>query len=234
MNVLLSGTAICLLSAGFRSLGSCPRAAGWSTATLCIGTKRECQNAPGISEAGGRPAAPSACQPRRSLTRCGHRVLSYDANFRSEKRGYCLFPDPTIRWRPYRSIIDGIERGPFVFDQGLWRGVLYLIVVAPNPGLRAYGIEISCEIYSGIEEMIYSVADHGDKATGRYGGGVYIKEAENSALLKAYAATDPVGRKPRHFSFVGSDYCYEVLGFSDPTIRAFGSPEEAYAWGPSR
>jgi hypothetical protein len=46
--------------------------------------------------------------------------------------------------------------------KGLWRGVLYLIVVAPNPGLRAYGIEMSCEIYSGIEEMIYSVADHGD------------------------------------------------------------------------
>ncbi|MCK1377547.1 hypothetical protein IVB33_03685 [Bradyrhizobium sp. 24] len=145
-----------------------------------------------------------------------------------------MFPDSTIKWRPYPSIIDGIERPPFVFDQGLWRGVLYLIVVAPNPGLRAYGIEMSCEIYSGIEEMIYSVADHGDKTTGRSDGGVYIKEAENSALLKAYAATDPVGRKPRHFSFVGGDYCYEVLGFSEPIIRAFSSPEEAYAWGPSR
>lgn len=152
----------------------------------------------------------------------------------SNRKGLQLFPDPTIKWRPYPSIIDGIERPPFVFDQGLWRGVLYLIVVAPNPGLRAYGIEMSCEIYSGIEEMIYSIADHGDKTTGRYDGGVYIKEAENSALLKAYAATDPVGRKPRHFSFVGSDYCYEVLGFSEPIIRAFSSPEEAYAWGPSR
>lgn len=80
-----------------------------------------------------------------------------------------MFPDPTLRWRPYPSIIDGIERPPFVFDQGLWRGVLYLIVVAPNPGLRAYGIEMSCEVYSGIEEMIYSVADHGAK-TGSYAG----------------------------------------------------------------
>jgi len=144
-----------------------------------------------------------------------------------------LFPDPTLRWRPYASIIDGIERPPFVFDQGLWRGVLYLIVVAPRPSLRAYGVEMSCEIYAGFEEMIYSVADHGGK-TGIYDGGVYIKEAENSALLKAYTSTDPVGRKPRHFSFVGSDYCYEVLGFAEPTIRAFDSPEEAYAWGPSR
>jgi hypothetical protein len=91
----------------------------------------------------------------------------------------------------------------------------------------------SCEIFAGFDEMIYSIADHGGKA-GDYDGGVYIKEAESSALLKAYAATDPVSRKPRHFSFVGSDKCYEVLGFSEPIIRAFDSPDEAYAWGPSR
>ncbi|MBH5392185.1 hypothetical protein [Bradyrhizobium diversitatis] len=145
-----------------------------------------------------------------------------------------MFPDSALRWRPYPSIIDGIERPPYVFDQGLWRGVLYLIVVAPNPSLRAYGIEMSCEIYAGFEEMIYSVANHGDGKTEVYDGGVYIKEAGQSALLKSYVETDPVGRKPRHFLFVGSDYCYEVLGFSEPTIRAFGSPEEAYAWGPSR
>ena len=144
-----------------------------------------------------------------------------------------MFPDPTLRWRPYASIIDAIERPPFVFDQGLWRGVLYLIVVAPKPSFRDYGAEISCEIYVGFEEMICSVADHGGK-TGIYDGGVYVKEAENSALLEAYAATDPVGRKVRHFSFVGSDYCYEVPGFSEPIIRAFDSPEEACAWGPSR
>ena len=144
-----------------------------------------------------------------------------------------MFPDPTLRWRPYESIIDGIERPPYVFDQGLWRGVLYLIVVAPNPSRRAYGIEMSCAIYAGFDEMIYSVANHGDSA-GMYDGGIYIKEAESSALLNAYAATDPVGRKPRHFCFVGSDYCYEVLGFSEPMIRPFDSPEEAYAWGPSR
>lgn len=144
-----------------------------------------------------------------------------------------MFPDPTLTWRPYPSIIDGIERPPYVFDQGLWRGVLYLIVLAPNPGRRAYGIEIDCEIYGGFDEMIYSVADHGDRA-GVYDGGVYVKEAENSALLNAYTAIDPVGRKPRLFSFVGSDRCYEVLGFSEPFIRPFAGPEEAYAWGPSR
>jgi hypothetical protein len=144
-----------------------------------------------------------------------------------------LFPDPTLRWRPYPSIIDGIERPPWVFDQGLWRGALYLIVLAGKPGLRAYGIEMSCEIYAGFEEMIYSVADHGGK-TGVYDGGVYIKEAENSALLKAYTATDPGSRKPRHFSFVGSDYCYEVLGLAEPLIRAFDSEDEAYAWRPSK
>jgi hypothetical protein len=144
-----------------------------------------------------------------------------------------LFPDPTLRWKPYASIIDGIECPPYVFDQGLWPGVLYLIVVAPKPSRRAYGIEMPCEIYAGFDEVIYSVAIHGDSA-GRYGGGVYVKEAETSALLNAYAAIDPEGRYPRHFSFVGSDYCYEVLGFSEPMIRLFDSPEEAYAWGPSR
>ncbi|UPJ41931.1 hypothetical protein IVB40_32425 [Bradyrhizobium sp. 40] len=123
------------------------------------------------------------------------------------------------------SIIDGIERPPFVFDQGLWRGVLYLIVVAPNPGLRAYGIEMSCEIYSGIEEMIYSVADHGDKTTGRYDGGVYIKEAENSALLKAYAAIDPVGRKPRHFSFVEATTATRCLASPNPSYERLAAPK---------
>lgn len=88
-----------------------------------------------------------------------------------------------------------------------------------------------CEIYAGYEEMIYSVANHGT-ASGRYDGGVYIKEAETSALLTAYAATDPIGRKPRQFSFVGGDYCYEALGFEEPVIRAFDDPDEAYAWGP--
>ena len=144
-----------------------------------------------------------------------------------------MFPDPTLRWRPYASIIDGIERPPFVLDQGLWRGVLHLVVVGPKPSLRAYSVEMPCEIYAGFEEMIYSIASHGDR-TGMYDGGVYIKEAESSSLLKAYAATDPVRRRPRHFSFIGSDYCYEALGFSEPIVRAFETPEEAYAWRPTR
>lgn len=144
-----------------------------------------------------------------------------------------MFPDPTLLWRPYPSIIDGIERPPYVFDQGFSLGVLYLIVVPPPHGRRAYGIEIACEIYAGFDEMIHSVADHGS-ISGMYDGGVYIKEAEKSALLNAYTAADPIGRKPRHFSFVGSDFCYEVLAFSEPLIHAFADPEEAYAWGPPK
>jgi hypothetical protein len=89
---------------------------------------------------------------------------------------------------------------------------------------------MSCEIYAGFDEMIYSIADHGG-TTGGYDGGVYT---EYSPLLKAYVATEPLGRRLRHFSFVGNDYCYEVLSFSEPTIRAFDSPDEAYAWGPWR
>jgi hypothetical protein len=144
-----------------------------------------------------------------------------------------VFPDPTLQWHPYRSVIDGIERPPTVVDRGLWRGVLHLTVVAPSPGLRAYSVEIACEIYAGFDEMIYSVAGHG-AGTADYAGHVYVKEARHSALLTAYASVDPIGRKPRHFLFVGADYCYEVLSFSEPIIRTFGHPDEADAWGPPK
>ena len=33
----LATPLIAVLSTGYRSLGSCPRAAGWSAATLCFG-----------------------------------------------------------------------------------------------------------------------------------------------------------------------------------------------------
>lgn len=144
-----------------------------------------------------------------------------------------MFPDPTLKWQPFPSVIDGIARPPFVFDQGLWRGVLHLIILSPRPHGRFYGVEIPCEVYAGIEEMIYSVADHGDEA-GAYDGGVYIKEAQTSSLMTAYAAADPSERRPRHFSFVGGDRCYEALGFSEPVIQSFADEEEAYAWGPRR
>jgi hypothetical protein len=35
--------AIAVLSIGYQSLGSCSRAAGWSAATLCLGTKQTFQ-----------------------------------------------------------------------------------------------------------------------------------------------------------------------------------------------
>jgi hypothetical protein len=47
---------------------------------------------------------------------------------------------------------------------------------------RRLRVEMSCEIFAGFDEMIYSIADHGGK-TAAYDGGVYIKEAESSALL---------------------------------------------------
>ena len=41
--------AIAVLSIGYRSLGSCSRAAGWSAATLCVGTKRTWQSRQSMS-----------------------------------------------------------------------------------------------------------------------------------------------------------------------------------------
>jgi hypothetical protein len=142
-----------------------------------------------------------------------------------------MFPDPDIVWRPFPSVMDGMKAPPFAFDRGLWRGVLRLIVLECSPGNRAYGVEIDCQIYYAVEEMIYSVASHGDKV-GIYDGSVYVKEAEQSKLLQAYADIDPVKRSARHFLFVGADFCYETLGFSAPVIRIFDSVEEAYAWTP--
>jgi hypothetical protein len=67
-----------------------------------------------------------------------------------------VFPDPSVRWRAYPSIMDGIKAPPFVLDKGLWRGTLHLIVLEAAPfGDRAYGVQIACQIYGAFEEMIY-------------------------------------------------------------------------------
>jgi hypothetical protein len=145
-----------------------------------------------------------------------------------------VFPDSTLKWRPFPSIIDGIKPPPFVLSKGMWRGVLNLIVIECVPGTRAYGIEIiDCLVYCSFDEMICSIASHGDRS-GVYNGSIYIKEAETSHLLDTWARIDPFKRKVRHFSFVGGDHCYEALGTKDPVIRAFASHEEAYAWRPDR
>src|SRR5690348_9797747 len=131
-----------------------------------------------------------------------------------------MFPDPSIHWSPYPSIIDGINAPPFVFSHGLWRGVLHLIVLEAKLGIRAYGIQLRCEAYFGVEEMIYSIANH-SASGGHYNGTVYVKEADHSHLLETYARTHPVKREVRHFSFVGGDYCYEALAIGEPIIRTF-------------
>ena len=143
-----------------------------------------------------------------------------------------MFPDPTVRWRPYPSVMDGIKAPPSVLGRGLWRGVLNLIVLECAPGVRAYGVEIKCEVFGGFEEMIYSIANHGD-GSGIYRGDVYIKEAENSNLLEAFRNAHPFNRNARQFLFVGDDFCYETLGFAEPVVHTFASKEEAYAWTPS-
>ncbi len=142
-----------------------------------------------------------------------------------------MFPDPTLIWKPYPSALDGIERPPYVFDNGIWRGTLHLIVLEPPSGSRAYGIKMRCEIYAAFNEMIHSIANHGGQ-TGFYDGNVYIKEAENSQLLRSFEKLYPVPlkRSLRHFLFVGGDRCYETLGFEEPVVQAFSNKDDAYAW----
>jgi hypothetical protein len=142
-----------------------------------------------------------------------------------------VFPDPNLKWLPYPSQIDGIQRLPYVLDKGMWKGILHLVILE-GQGARAYGIRFDCEMYFGIDEMIYSIAAHGTGAM--YDGGIYIKETMNSAWLKAYTAIEPLERVPRHFLFVGNDYCYECVGFNEPIIHTFATEDEAYAWGPDQ
>ena len=46
-----------------------------------------------------------------------------------------MFPDLSLRWRPYPSIMDGMRPPPFVLDRGLWKSVLNLIVLEGSLGV---------------------------------------------------------------------------------------------------
>src|ERR1700761_1607211 len=48
-------SATTVLSTGYRPLGSCSRAAGWSAATLCVGTFETCRPILPMSVHRGRP-----------------------------------------------------------------------------------------------------------------------------------------------------------------------------------
>ncbi len=150
-----------------------------------------------------------------------------------------MFPDPTVEWLPYPSIMDGMTPPPYVFDRGSLYGRLHLVVLDGPPGRRAYGVAIDCIVYGSFDEMMYSTSRHGGR-TGDYGGGVYIKQARRSLLMEELTRLQPAygllnaNRMPRHFLFVGGDYCFETLGFEEPVIRVFASEDDAFAWGPDR
>ncbi len=127
-------------------------------------------------------------------------------------------------------MLDGIDR-PFVLDRGLWQGGLGLIILEAPPRRRAFGALIRCEIYLAVEEMIYSVADHGEGTAG-YDGTIYLKEAASSRALNAFETIDPLRRKARQFLFVGSDFCYETIGFEEPRLLVFEGADAAYEWRP--
>lgn len=143
-----------------------------------------------------------------------------------------MFPDPSSVWRSFPTIMDGMRPGIFVLDRGLWRGVLRLVVLEDLPGSRAYGVEIKCVAYAAYEDALYSCADHGGDGLS-YDGAVFVKEATKSALLASYETVLPWMGKPRHFAFVGTDFCYETLGFEAPVVRVFAGRDEAYEWPPA-
>lgn len=130
--------------------------------------------------------------------------------------------DPTTKWKPFPSIIDGVARGVYVSDRGHSDGSLNLVIQQPRQSL-AFAIEVPCEVFGGCEEMIYSIL-YAHKSV-VYDGSVYVKEAETSVALDAFRAADPFNRTPRHFCFLGEDYCYEAVGFGEPSIRVLTDPD---------
>lgn len=139
-----------------------------------------------------------------------------------------MLPDPTTQWGPFPSIIDGVERPPYVLERGLRRGVLRLVVTPPRSDQPVFGIQVGVEAYACVEEAAYSIGGSGSNGSS-YDGGVYIKEARSSAVLDAYARLPALTPNVRHFLFVGGDYCYETLG-GEPVVHQFATLEDAQAW----
>lgn len=104
--------------------------------------------------------------------------------------------------------------------------MLSLLVLEGDSGTRAYGVQVSCQAYFVLERALYSMA------AGANDSDVYLKEADSSRLLSIFGAATSLRARPRHFSLVGADLCYETHGFRAPVIRAFESREEAYDWSP--
>ena len=142
-----------------------------------------------------------------------------------------MFPDPSLICRPYPSLLDGIK-SPQLENFGYGNGGLHLIAFSAHNEGPAYGIQISCDAYFAVEEMLYSIAQHGD-ADIIYDGTVYVKEAVRSKLLDNVVAIHPSEPVWRHFIFVSYDYCFETLGKSEPAFRMFPDIGEAYEWKPT-
>ena len=141
-----------------------------------------------------------------------------------------MLPDPNIRWQPVPSVIDGIERPPYILERGISQGMLRLIILTMEDKAPAFEIEVAIEAYTCVEEAAYSIANHGDNGAA-YDGTVYLKEAASSKALEAYAALPVAMPNPRHFLFVGGDYCYETIG-GEPLVRRLETFENAKIWLP--
>ena len=77
--VLTLPLAVVVLSIGYRPLGSCPRTAGWSAATLCVGPEPKWTSAASMSAVEGNPG------------KRDYRVSTagYDPNLR-QNRAHCV------------------------------------------------------------------------------------------------------------------------------------------------
>jgi hypothetical protein len=140
-----------------------------------------------------------------------------------------MFPDPTVRWQPYPSVMDGI-RGIFILDRGTHTGTRRLVMTPMTESLPVFVVELDCAIFLTVEELLYDMAvpEHGG-----WNDGVetYIREASQSRLLEIYDRLNAMQRPPvRHFCFPGLEYAVECLASAEPVIHEFPDYDTAFAW----
>ena len=75
-----------------------------------------------------------------------------------------MFPNSMVKWHPFSSIIDGQSLHLSLCPKACGGAAQNLIMLECVPDTRAYGIGIThCLVYCAFDEMIYSIAEHGDK-----------------------------------------------------------------------
>ncbi len=147
-----------------------------------------------------------------------------------------MFPDPSIRWEPVPSIVDGLKN-PHVTPVDADTAQYFSCVISgDNDEMarrrreeRVFSAVVRPEAFFGIGEVLYSALTPEDDG-GVYDGGVWLKETHRSSLLNVLR-DDPFRRQLfRHFLLVGGNTCFEVVAHEPPEFAEHSGWEEAIGY----